>query len=197
MKYQTALSIFASCSALLGCALAPSSYSNLRAEEPLPGPNESIIVFGTNATRMWLYFSPGAFEPEDRVFTPSAGSPLIYTVPSADEPYVAVRVPANTSYVLGKAQSKDGWATIKLSFCRKTQTLGFTAPAGKVLYVGNMQFIQLPKESAMSLPTYKLEYVDDFEGARKFMRSHYPALVPALESGEGFVVGETKGNCWR
>lgn len=58
--------------------------------------------------------------------------------------------------------------------CGDDQVLSFHAPAGKVIYVGDVEYSQESGRLA-------IKYSDDIDRARDFMKRHYPALANQLE----------------
>ena len=73
------------------------------------------------------------------------------------------------------------------SLCHNSSTVTFRAPAGKVVYVGNVSF---GRQGFATIPTI----TRDLEAARRFLRNHYPNLADALVDEEVQLVPLLK-NC--
>jgi hypothetical protein len=72
--------------------------------------------------------------------------------------------------------------------CNGANALVFTAPAGKVVYVGNARY---DFTGTGLVPHYSM----DFEAARVFMAKHYPQLVDRLEQGRYEILPTGPGSC--
>ncbi|MBV9992620.1 MAG: hypothetical protein JOZ72_15175 [Alphaproteobacteria bacterium] len=73
--------------------------------------------------------------------------------------------------------------------CGSGKTLTFSAPGGKVVYVGSVYY---RVEGDGLAPAYR----DDLEGARKFVATRYPALAGLVEKGHPEMIefGGTPGH---
>lgn len=79
------------------------------------------------------------------------------------------------TFVVPLSSPNDVFST-PLVPCNGAKTLVFDAPAGKVIYAGSVRYTSGRKGL---LPSYG----DDLEGARAFLKQHYPALAAGLEAG--------------
>jgi len=90
---------------------------------------------------------------------------------------IMVRVTANENDILG-------W---DFKPCGNLKTLVFEAPAGKVVYLGSIQYI-------VNGGDLDIKYSNDLEQARRYLANAYPALESHLEQGS-FELLPTSQSC--
>ncbi len=64
-----------------------------------------------------------------------------------------------------------------------SHTLVFDAPAGKVVYITNISYRSAPSQGAFQQPGLAPTYKTDIEGARAYLKQHYPLLADKVEQG--------------
>lgn len=89
-------------------------------------------------------------------------------------------------YVVGKAHRGGDtlaiWGINRYSPCGATNIVVFTAPAGKVVYITDID--TTGSRGGWQGDHYmQVRYRKDIEAARAFLRSHYPNLADKLEPG--------------
>jgi hypothetical protein len=153
---------------------ACASVGRLERTAPMPTADETIFVIGVSPERARITVHPGALV--DRVFKQNIfRSDAVYGGP-------------NNGFVVGKAKAGDALAIMNvrmmadkdsimgLSYkpCEGAKTLVFTAPAGKVIYVGSFTY-ELLQNRLQVTTAY------EFEEAQKFIDANYPNLKGKLE----------------
>jgi hypothetical protein len=164
------------CSMAMFLCAGCGSMGRLDGKIKAPNNNESMFVLGLAPDNYRVMIEPGS--NKDGTFDRSAWySAAFYGGPEK-------------GYVVGK--TKAGW-TLAVTMVRETanataiagedfrpcqgaKTVVFQAPAGKVVYLGNLVY---------SLRGENLEanYGNDLDGARRFLKSAYPALADHVEQG--------------
>jgi hypothetical protein len=74
--------------------------------------------------------------------------------------------------------------------CGNHLTMSFAAPGGKVIYLADIGFDTDGKGM-------KMRYAQNIEGARAFLKAHYPDLADKLEPGHYDLVPVNAGRCAR
>lgn len=195
MKNPFARMILITAFGIAGCSGAAGS--NVKQGTNQAQDNAStIIIYGINPAYKTQAFKGS---PSDKGWTPYAFPGLqpanvIRTAPK--DGYIVATVPsleASQKYAIARV-------TIGLSIfqlCSEKTVYTFSAPAGKVIYVGDVNYeltkITGPSSSSTMVQfnddeKYKAErpvitptYSDDFAKAKNFIASKYPALLNRLE----------------
>ena len=161
---------------LASCALpAPSSNS------APPSGDDAYFVLGVTPENVRIdivdgTIRNGAFNlPFIRLMTPSY-------MPSPGG-YIVVKAKGGASYGLLTAGMMFGDQGVFGEFYQPSGgTLVFNVPVGKVIYVTNIVY---HRNSGYRL---MMDQAPDRQGARDFMRQHYPQLADRLEQGQfGFL----------
>jgi hypothetical protein len=172
------LLIFALPTLLVGC----TSMGKLDSKARVASNKESYFVFGVGPEDHRVFVFPG--EMVGGRFFQNTWSPAAY-YGSAENGFVVGKAAANSVLAVSSVRIVKGKNSIlgsDFSACDDAKTLVFDAPAGKVVYLGNLNY---EFESEKSL---RVTYKDDIEGARAFLTSHHPLLAEGLEPGRfGFL----------
>jgi hypothetical protein len=150
------------------------SYSNLKGDTAAdPNSQDAIVVMGLQP-RYRVAIARGSINAEGRVRV--GGMATLNVFP--EDGYVVGRVPAASSpdeYHLQLILPQGIGAFVPAYFpCGDERVLTFEAPPGKVLYVGDVEFSTVPGK-------LELRYRVDIDGAKIYVKEHYPRLVDRLE----------------
>lgn len=162
---------------LSGCA---NLSTNLKPGEAMPSDKDAIFVISNMSWGLGLTFAEGEYDAPSNTFNFTRDGIILkpYFVASKDEHYTAIRVPGGHSWALAGANTRLG--SSQISWDRGSRSFNFTAPAGKVVYVGQFT-VDTFKDDKRHVSWHM---GDDFEETRQWMQVHYPALAPQLERTE-------------
>jgi hypothetical protein len=109
-----------------------------------------------------------------------------------DDGYIVVKIPARSgtgSYGVGQIlpEGIGGFAPQYVP-CTGHTLVTFEAPAGKVTYVGDIQF-------SINGQTARYQYSHNLEQARRFLSSKYPALAAKVEGQDARLLTMDNTNC--
>jgi hypothetical protein len=171
-SYCTKLAVVVSTLLISGCVSfsgldPPSNYSNFG--------EESVIVLGISPR-----FRVHIFDGEKTGDKWIRDVIIVKLNVFPEDGYIVAKVPPKSgtqNYGIGGLLPEGlGLSPRMFSPCQGQSTLTFDAPAGKVVYVGDIRFVD-KGSSVMFESSY------DMEAARAHMRKHFPLLADKLTPG--------------
>jgi len=148
---------------LLLCAGCTSS--GLDKDAAPPAPDQTYFVIGVYPSDVEVSFFAGSLE--HGVFD--------------RDPFAAVRSTPSGGYIVASVKAGQTLAIMKLVArgyeawpCRGMSALVFTAPAGRVVYLGDASY-------QISETWVRVRYSYDIEKARAYLKAFYPQLADRLE----------------
>jgi hypothetical protein len=177
-----------SCLIVLLCAGCGTS-GRLDPTAAVNSPDDAYFVIGVGPGTLstdgrpnetWAAVSDAEIEKGMATFRVSLGAGLVPFLDYTEE-----------GYIVGKAHR--GWDTLAIwelgpaaryTPCGSSETVVFKAPAGKVVYITNIDMhynaFGDPQGSAGYM---RVGFHSDIEAARAFLKVHYPLLADKLEMG--------------
>lgn len=155
------------------CVTACTSFGTLDRSSPAPAENESILVIGVKSANHRIYLFPG--QVENGRFRNGLGA-VLYSAPA--QGYVVAKVEADKSYAIMGVRIADSESAVRgidFSVCDNVQTMVFSAPKGKVVYAGTVEY--LLRDNRLFA-----EYSADLVAARAFIDKSFPALAGKVEA---------------
>jgi hypothetical protein len=77
------------------------------------------------------------------------------------------------------------------------RTLTFSAPGGKVVYVGSIAYTVIQPSGWVARPWVESKFSNDFPRAQAYIKANYPALADKLEPGLGHMLPFWSEDCVR
>lgn len=139
------------------------------------GDTETVFVMGVNSDRYKLLMWPGDVEGEAFVIEDAWKNAAHYD--TAKNGYVVSSVTGNdhVGFKAVELLSKDKKRSVLFQkFCQGMKTPVFSVPAGKVVYVGDINFI-------FEKGFIKYSMHSNFKKAKEFINKNYPNLKGKLE----------------
>jgi|HubBroStandDraft_5_1064220.scaffolds.fasta_scaffold99178_2 hypothetical protein len=166
-------------------AAAPASAGTTIAT---PGEDRAVFVIGVGPSRAEVSVSKGSVV--DGVFHHATWTSLTF-VDTPQDGYIIAEAPAGSTQAIVEVTMKPEVfmeSQRRLIPCNGSLTMVFDAPAGKVIYLASI-FYRTVSEGIRPL------YRQDIEGARTFLKAHYPQLADKLESGHYDLKPAQTGAC--
>jgi len=154
-----------------GCA----SVGRLDKGIPAPAKNESIFVLGVTPENHRVMIFGGS---TDTGFFKQNWLPAAF-YGGAEGGFIVGKAKAGSTLAITDVRvTESDKAILGLDFipCDGAKTLVFEAPAGKVTYLGSVHY-------GVTGKGLQIDYWNDFEAARAYLSSAYPALSPKVEQG--------------
>jgi hypothetical protein len=138
-----------------------------------PG-EDSYFVMGVQPKNMMLQI--------DQVEADRLSAHFVHSLPphlygQSDGDFIVVKVKGGADYGIQSASIMAGHTMFGRRFTPCHKTLMFTVPAGKVIYVTNVEY------SGDGSGRLAFHYHQDIGGARDYLAAHYPLLVGKLDQG--------------
>lgn len=162
-----------------------TSLGQLGFEAKEPSKNDTIFIFGVSPENINVIVRPGKFV--DGNFIHNAGPPATL-VGNPKDGYIIGRAKTGSVQALIYVQiAKKGELVYnRLKACDGKKTLSFTAPAGKVIYLGDLKFDQLDGKLVDRYSTDFLKaklYIDtNFVNLKGRLEEFEPVFAPATSS---------------
>jgi hypothetical protein len=178
-----ALFVFFFTVALTAC----TSMRQLESGIPTPKPDESIFLIGVSPENHRVFLFPGSLENGRFMQNPWRAAAVFG---GAKDGFVVGKAKAGeaVAITLVRVVSESG-AILGTDFapCGEARTPVFRVPAGKVIYVGSVDF-------TFSGSSLQIRHADDIESAKRYLQSHSPELLDMLES-QPFELAPTTASC--
>ena len=139
--------------------------------------DESIFVVGSAPENFRIWFMRADLIQKDEATTvkqDAVGIPLLVANPENGFLVGRVRGGYNIAVTGVRAVSANQTFGPGFTACGGTKTMVFTAPAGKVVYIGHAEFSMRGKQLFA-------RYSNDFQAARSHIDANYPNLRGKLE----------------
>jgi len=149
-----------------------------RLEKGIPAPTqkESIFVLGVAPDNHRVMIFPGS--TDTGFFAQNQWLPAAF-YGGAEGGFIVGKAKAGSTLAITDVRvTESGKSILGLDFvpCDGAKTLVFDAPAGKVTYLGSVQYGVTDKG-------LQIDYWNDLEAARAYLSGAYPALSARLEQG--------------
>ena len=158
-----------------------------------PDPDSTWLVVGVQPSNMRMEVDEIApFDDARWRFHYAMSLAAYYPV----DGFIVVKVKAGATYGLGGASVMSG-KIFGLRFQPCNTAAVFQAEPGKVLYFTSISFEPSGREQGQdSSRTFEhLTYSQDVEGARAFLKAHYPGLSENMERGQCKIVPLALHSC--
>lgn len=156
----------------VGC----TSMGRLDKKIEAPGNKESIFILGLAPNNYRVSIFPGD-EKKGKFSQDLLQHAVVYG--GAQNGYVVFKASAGSTQAITNVRvvsSEKSVLGMDFTPCREAKTLVFKVPAGKVIYLGSIEYLM----SADKLDVY---YWNNLEGARHYLSGAYPALAGRVEQG--------------
>lgn len=146
---------------------------NLPATQSLPLAQQTLFLIGVDPAEARITLFPGTVGNGrfDTIF----GSVAAFSSHPVDG-YVLGKVDGGQKLGIAVIQIGGMFSTDLYRPCNDQKTLVFDTPAGRVIYLTDIFFMQ---DGNVLRP----RFIANLPAARAFLRKHYPALADRLESG--------------
>jgi hypothetical protein len=161
--------------AILVCA-GCTSMGRLDNKVVAAGNKESIFVMGLAPDNYRVSIFPGD-EKKGRFNQNLWQHAVVYS--GADHGYVVFKAGAGSTQAITNVRvvnSERSLLGMDFTPCRDAKTLVFKVPAGKVIYLGNIEYLFGGEDLTV-------HYWNDLEGARRYLSGTHPTLATRLEQG--------------
>jgi len=146
----------------------------LKQDARLTSSDESVFVLGLSPENYSVFIFKGEIKNgrfDKNIFVSS----IAYG--TADNGYIVSKAPARETFavtLISIGEKKDSISGTSYVPCRDAKTITFKAPAGKVIYLGDVEYV-------LEGGAVTTKYGNNFDAAEKYINDKYPHLRGKLE----------------
>jgi hypothetical protein len=175
------------CAGLIALAVAGCSAPMPDANAAVQSSDDAYFILGLQPRNMMLQIDQ--VEIKNDAITRFVNSLPLHEYGQTQGDFVVVKEKGDTQLAIQSIAIMAGHSIFGVLYRPCKGTLTFRAPAGKVVYITNIDYIS--SGAGHIVPAYH----QDFQGAQDFLTLHYPLLAGKLEQGRFDVVQYPYGTC--